>query len=76
VQRKGLVAAVRNWSLITACAKQAPIPHADVSSLRGYRLIVASPPFTDRANQQSVDDEMAQGKLPWTMSAAPSTCNP
>jgi hypothetical protein len=46
-----------------------------VSSLRGYGVIVALPPFTDRLYLRSADDEMAQGMLPWTMSGALSSCD-
>ncbi len=62
---------MRNWSLPTACAKQTPIPHADMRSLRGYCLSCRVASFHWLATHlPSVDDEMVQGIAPWTMSHA------
>ena len=49
---------------------EAPIPHADMHSLRGYCLSAALPPSIGRENLPSVDDEMVQGAMPWTISSS------
>ena len=43
--------------------RQAPIPHADMHSLRGYCLSAALPPSIGRENLPSVRDEMVQGVI-------------
>lgn len=63
---------MRDWSLPTAGAEQAPIPHADARSPQGLGLVVALPPFSCPRWGLTIDNnETAQGVSPWAINRCP-----